>query len=56
MLALLHYLPHFLITALGLLALAVMFGDDDRETRKRAHLERPRRRHYAWNDHRAHRD
>ena len=54
MLMLLHYLPHALIAALTLLALAVMFSDDD--IPKRSHLERPRRRHYVWDDHRAHRD
>ena len=53
MLTLLHYLPHFLIAALALLALATMFNDDG--ARKPTRVERPRR-HYAWNDQRADRD
>ncbi len=53
MLALLHYLPHFLLAALALLALAAIFSDDG--PGKRTRPERPRR-HYAWNDHRTDRD
>ena len=47
MLTLLHYLPYLLLSALGLLALAVMFGDSGARKRtepqrlRQQHLERP---------------
>ena len=54
MLILLHYLPFILFAALALLAIAVVFGDDDKA--RRAHAERSRNHHYAWNDRTSHRD
>ena len=49
MLTLLHYLPYLLLSALGLLALAVMFGDSG--ARKRTEPQRLRQQHYTWSDH-----
>ena len=51
MLTLLHYLPHIIFAGLAMLALVAMFSDDGHS--KRAVPERPRRRHYVWNDHEA---
>ena len=47
MLTLLHYLPYLLLGGLGLLALAVMFGDGD--SKKNTRPQRVKR-HYSWND------
>lgn len=49
MLTLLHYLPYLLLSALALLALAVMFGDSG--PKKRAEPQRIRQQHYTWSDH-----
>ena len=54
MLTILHYLPHILFSGLAVLALVVLFSDDDRK--KRAFPQRVRQQHYTWNDRSAHRD
>jgi hypothetical protein len=46
---LLHYLPLFLFTGLGLLALVTVLTGDDRK--KRTAPQRVRHHHYQWNDH-----
>jgi hypothetical protein len=51
---LLHYLPHFVFFSVALLALIVLFSDDDRK--KRSTPQRVKHQQYLWNDHSAHRD
>ena len=55
MLTLLHYLPYLLLAGLGLLALAVMFGDGGGNRSKNTRPQKVKQ-HYTWTAHHPRRD